>query len=116
MKYMLLIYDRDDYFEAPPEEVASGLEQHGAFAAYLQGRGAPFSGEALYGSKTATTVRKADNGDGYLVTDGPYVELRENLGGFYLIDAADLDDAIEVAKRCPADHAVEVRPVWTSES
>lgn len=116
MKYMLLIYGRDDYFESPPEEVASGLEQHGAFAAYLQGRGIPFSGEALHGSKTATTVRPSGNGDGFMVTDGPFVELKENLGGFYLIDAADLDDAIEVAKRCPADYAVEVRPVWTFES
>jgi hypothetical protein len=46
-----------------------------------------------------------------VVTDGPFVELKENLGGFYLIEAADLDDAIEVAKKCPAEYGVEIRPV-----
>lgn len=110
MKYMLMIYDRDDWSDtATPEMVASSLEEHGAFAAYLQGRGRTYSGEALHPSTAATTLRSSD--DGYIVTDGPFVELKEHLGGFYIIEADDLDDAIDVAKKCPAAFAIEVRPV-----
>lgn len=112
MKYMLMIYDRDDWFDtATPEMVASSLEEHGAFAAFLQGRGAEFSGEALHPSKAATTLRPSGNGDGFIVTDGPFVDLKEHLGGFYIIEASNLDDAIEVAKMCPAAYAIEIRPV-----
>lgn len=112
MKYMLMIYDRDDWFDdATPEMIASSLEEHGAFAAHLQGRGAPFSGEALHPSTAATTLRPAEGDDGFIVTDGPFVDLKEHLGGFYIIEAADLDDAIEVAKKCPSAYAIEVRPV-----
>ncbi len=112
MKYMLMIYDRDDWFDtATPEMVASSLEEHGAFAAFLQGRGADFSGEALHPAKAATTLRSSDGGGGLIITDGPFVELKEHLGGFYIIEASDLDDAIEVAKNCPSAYAIEVRPV-----
>lgn len=112
MKYMLMIYGQDDWWEkATPEQVAASMEEHVAFGAYLQGRGAAFSGEALHPAKAATTLRPSENGDGFMVTDGPFVDLKENLGGFYVIEAADLDDAIEVAKRCPPDYGVEVRPV-----
>ncbi len=115
MKYMLMIYDRDDWFEtATPEMVADSLEEHGAFAAYLQGRGAAFSGEALHPSTAATTLRPS--GDGFVITDGPFVDLKEHLGGFYIIEAADLDDAIEVAKKCPSAYAIEVRPVMVFDS
>lgn len=110
MKYMLMIYDRDDWFDtATAEMVAESLEEHGAFSAYLQGRGAPFSGEALHPSTAATTLRPSD--DGLVITDGPFIDLKEHLGGFYIIEAADLDDAIEVAKKCPSAYAIEVRPV-----
>ena len=47
-----------------------------------------------------------------MVTDGPFAELKENLGGFYVIDVKDLDEAIEVAKRCPTGTATEIRPIW----
>ncbi len=117
MKYMLMIYGPDDWSEtSTPEQEAAEMEAHDAFAAYLQGRGAAFSGEALHPSNTATTLRPSENGDGFMVTDGPFVELKENLGEFYIIEAADLDDAIEVAKHCPNDHGIEIRPVLEFDS
>jgi hypothetical protein len=112
MKYMLMIFGRDDWFDTvTPEQMAASMEAHDAFSAYLQGRGAEFSGEALHASKTATTLRPSDNGDGFVITDGPFVDLKEHLGGFYIIEAADLDDAIEVAKHCPVEYGIEVRPI-----
>jgi hypothetical protein len=112
MKYMLMIYDRDDWWDtATPEQVAAEMEAHGAFAAFLNSRGAEPSGEALQPSTTASTVRPSGNGEGFVVTDGPFVDLKEHLGAFYIIEAADLDDAIEVAKKLPANAGVEVRPV-----
>jgi hypothetical protein len=64
MKYMLMIYDRDDWWEtATAEDMARGMEAHGAFAAYLQGRGGAYSGEALQPTKTATTIRPNGGGD-----------------------------------------------------
>jgi len=112
MKYMLMIFGPDDWWEtSTPEQEAAEMEAHDAFAAYLQGRGAAFSGEGLQSSKAATTLRPSDNADGFVITDGPFVDLKETLGGFYIIEAADLNDAIEVAKRCPAGPGIEIRPV-----
>ena len=112
MKYMLMIFGQDDWWDtATAEELAASMEAHNAFAAYLQSRGGDISGEALHPSNTATTIRPASDGDGFVVTDGPFVEMKEHLGGFYIIEAADLDDAIEVAKKCPPDSGIEIRPV-----
>ncbi len=112
MKYMLMIFDREDAWEhATEEEIAATMEAHGAFGAYLQGRGGEYSGEALHPARTASTLHPKPDGEGVAITDGPFVELKEHLGGYYIIEAADLDDAIEVGKRCPAKFGLEIRPV-----
>jgi len=114
MKYMLMIFGGADWADTMTEEqLAAGMEAHGAFAAFLQGRGLPFSGEALVAPASAMTVHRS--GDEFTVTDGPFIDLKEGIGGYYIIEAADLDEAIEVAKLCPSPLAVEVRPVYATE-
>lgn len=115
MKYMLMIFGNADWSGRMTEQqVAAGMAAHGAFAAFLQGRGLPFSGEALLAPDRAKTIRR--EGDAVVVTDGPFVDVKEGIGGYYLIEAADLDEAIEVAKRCPTSLAVEVRPVFATDA
>ena len=85
------------------------MEAHNRFAAGVEEHGAKLlGGEALQDTSTATSVRGAE------VTDGPFVETKEALGGFYLVDAPDLDTALVVARTVPARFGgVEVRPVMT---
>jgi hypothetical protein len=111
MKYALLIYSGEarDEWNALPE-----AEQKGIMAEYVAIAGEPgtYGGEQLQPSDTATTVR-VENGD-RLTTDGPFMETKEILGGFYLIDVPDLDAALDVAARVPAARMggiVEVRPL-----
>ena len=114
MKYMLMIFGQDDWWDtATAEELAASMEAHNAFAAYLQSRGGEISGEALHPSKSATTLRPASDGDGFVVTDGPFIETHEQIAGYYLIDAPDQSTAVQIAKRVPGARigAVEVRPV-----
>jgi hypothetical protein len=111
MKYMLLLFEPEtDWSAVPPEALDAALAEHAAFTAWLDERGIPHSGEALREAATATTLRHT--GAGVVVTDGPYAELKENLGGFYVIDVPDLDEAIAVARRCPSGGATEIRPIW----
>jgi hypothetical protein len=108
-EYLVLIYvDEKLSAQMTDAERAELLEQHGAFQ---QKHGAAVKGgEALQPSATARTVHVGDGRVG--VTDGPYVETKEALGGFYLIDAPDLDAAVAVAADVPAPNGgVEVRPV-----
>jgi hypothetical protein len=113
MKYMLMLFEPDtDWDAVPAEQRDAALEEHGAFVSYLEGRGIAYSGEALDAAATATTLRPAGPGEDMLVTDGPYVELKENLAGFYIVEAADLDDAIEIARHCPTGTGTEIRPLW----
>jgi hypothetical protein len=111
MKYMLLIHSGTAMgeFEQLPEE-----QQQAIFGEYVQISQAPgvVAGEQLQPAATATTVR-VQNGT-TLTTDGPFVDTKEELGGYYLFEADDLDAAIELAARIPAARmggAVEVRPV-----
>ena len=109
-QYMILIYeDEASYATATPEVMGEIMEDHNRFSAGVEGLGAKLlGGEALQNTSTATSVRGTD------VTDGPFVETKEGLGGFYLIDAPDLDTALAVAKTVPARFGgVEVRPVMT---
>jgi hypothetical protein len=109
--YAALIYTADVDWSAP--EHAEETAEYGVFgqaaAAVIRG------GAALYPTSTATTVRVAGGKDGELVTtDGPYAETKEVLNGFYLLECADLDDAVATAARIPAawtGGTVEVRPV-----
>ncbi len=110
-QYMILIYeDEAQYATATPEVIGEITQAHTDFMAEVEQHGAKLlGGEALQPTGTATTVRSGSE-----VTDGPFVETKEALGGFYLIDAPDLDTALAVAKRCPARFGgVEVRPVMT---
>jgi hypothetical protein len=110
MKYTLLIYGDEKAWEARDErEWQVTHERHARFMAMARARGALLEGgQALDGSATATTIR--NRGDKVDMTDGPYAETAEQLGGFYLIEAADLDEALEIARQVP-EPIVEVRPV-----
>jgi hypothetical protein len=111
MKYMLMLFEPDtDWTAVPPDKAQAALAEHGEFCAWLRERGIPYSGEPLREAGTATTLRPV--GDELVVTDGPFAELRENLGGFYVVDVRDLDEAIEVARRCPTASGTEIRPIW----
>jgi hypothetical protein len=112
MRYLLLIYTQETD-EAPPDDVAAA--SHAAYAAFtrdVRERGILQAGEALTPTSTATTVRLVDGQ--VIATDGPFAETKEALGGFYLIEARDLDEAIEIAAKIPAAAfgAIEVRPIW----
>ncbi len=109
-QFMILIYeDEARYATATPEVYGEILEEHNRFSAGVEALGAKLvGGEALELTTTATSVRGTD------VTDGPFVETKEALGGFYLVDAPDLDTALAVARTVPARFGgVEVRPVRT---
>ena len=112
MRYLLLIYTEEPR-EAPPEDVmATEMEAYNAFSKEVRDRGLFESGEALHPTAAATTVRVRDGQT--VTTDGPFAETKEALGGFYLISAKDLDEAIEVAAKIPgAKHgSIEVRPIF----
>jgi hypothetical protein len=109
-QYAVLIYQDEAAFASRAEELGPQLyADHVTFGE--QNDKAIAGGQALQGSETATAIR-GDNAGGFIVTDGPFVETKEVLGGFYLIEAADLDEAIAIAKQVPAPlGGVEVRPV-----
>ena len=112
MRYMLNIYDDESNWGTPsPEEFRAVLEAYGRFDQEVTESGAFVAGEGLQPVSTATTVR-VPNGE-RIVTDGPFAETKEQLGGFYLLDCKDLDEAIEWAAKIPGAQSgcVEVRPV-----
>jgi len=109
MQYMLLIYLKDG---TPTEEQrAKCYEDSAAFARQLHANGQYVMSAPLHPTSMATSVRAVEGKR--LVTDGPFAETREQLGGFFLIDAPNLDEAIDIAKRLPAGQwgTVEIRPV-----
>lgn len=109
-QYLVLIYESEAGYaegsEAVYGEVMAAHQKFGETnAAVLKG------GNALEPTSTATSIR-SDGAGGFTVTDGPFVESKEALGGYYLVEAADLDGAIEIAKQVPAKFGgVEVRPI-----
>lgn len=107
MRYLMLIYGRETDWEPTPET----MEPWEAFNREMEGRGVLRGGEALQPTTTATSVRLRDGKT--VSTDGPFAETKEQLGGFYLIDCGDLDEAIEIASKIPAaeNGTVEVRPI-----
>jgi hypothetical protein len=112
MEYMLLIYgDEKAWFGLPKEELEKGYQAYMDYTRELVESGCLRSGSELSPITSATTVR-VRNGKP-LLTDGPFAETKEQLGGYYLIDVADLDQALAWAAKCPgAWHgSVEVRPV-----
>jgi len=111
MQYMLLIYGVDDERDLPENELKALYHEYFQLGDDLRAQGKLVSSEELAAATSATTVQVRD-GD-TLVTDGPFAETKETLGGYYLIDAETLDEAIEWAARIPAarDGKVEIRPV-----
>jgi hypothetical protein len=112
MQYLLTIYtDESGFADATPEDGKRMMEAYEALTAELKQSGAFVGGEGLQPTSTATTVRVRDGEP--LLTDGPFAETREQLAGFYLVECADLDEAIGWAGRIPgaALGSVEVRPV-----
>jgi len=119
MEYIFLIHG-DETAPFTPEQEQQMWAAHGAYAQMLAEHGVLRAGNALHPSSTATLVRRPDGaeGDERLVTDGPFAETKEQLGGFYLVDCADLDKALEYARQMPLGpgSAVEVRPVIPTPS
>jgi hypothetical protein len=109
MQYAVLIYGDEKLNEARDErERRENSERHARFMAMLQSRNALTGGQQLQTSTAATTLRR--DGDRVTVTDGPYAETAEQLGGFYLVEAADLDEVLGWAKQL-TEAAIEIRPV-----
>lgn len=111
MKYMLLIYNEPVEREPTPEEWAAAMPAWEAFGNELRSRGAYVDAAPLANTASATTVRIRDGKRA--VTDGPFAETKEWLGGYYVIEAPSLDGAIEAAAMCPGAKmgSVEVRPI-----
>jgi len=112
VKYALLIYsDESRMAGATPEDAEKVMGEYFAYSSEVFGAGVGQAGEALQPSVTATTVRVRDGER--LVTDGPFAEAREQMGGFYIVDVENLDAALAWAAKCPGARygAVEVRPL-----
>lgn len=114
MKYFLILQgtEGEEQTTMTPEQGAAMMEPWSRFTAETVNAGAFIAGEGLYPSSAATTVRHQPNGD-RIVSDGPFAETKEQIGGFYLLECADLDEALAWAKKVPVGpgSAVEVRPV-----
>ena len=112
MKYLCLIYEDESIWTTMSKDESAKLSSaYGKYTRDIQQSGHMLGGEALQPTQTATTVR-VRNGK-VSTTDGPFAETKEQLGGFYLIEAKDLNDAIQVASRIPsaANGSIEVRPI-----
>ena len=112
MKYLLTIYDDESMWkDVQPGDVNAMMDGYRKFGEEVHGNGAFVAGEALESISTATTVRV--KGGERLVTDGPFAETKEQLGGFYLLDCKDIDEAVAYAAKIPGAQSgcVEVRPV-----
>ncbi|RFA29373.1 dehydrogenase [Alkalilimnicola ehrlichii] len=109
MKYLCLVYAQEDQLHSLPESPQDA--ECMAYSQQLTESGQLFAGQALEPVATATTVR-VRNGE-VAITDGPFAETKEQLAGFYLIEARDLNDAIRVASQIPPARvgSIEVRPV-----
>ncbi|HKH22990.1 MAG TPA: YciI family protein [Solirubrobacterales bacterium] len=112
MKYALTIYnDESQRTSVSDEEMQAISQAYGVLTQEMEQTGVLVAGEGLYPTQTATTVRV--RGGEKNVTDGPFAETKEQLGGFYVLDVKDLDEAIEWASKIPGAQSgsVEIRPV-----
>jgi hypothetical protein len=113
MRYAMLICgDEKAMLSADPADASAMLGEYGKFGEEMAERGVLQGGERLRPTTDATSVRVRDGE--VLTTDGPFAETKEQIGGFYLVDCKDLDDAIEIASKIPGarDGTIEVRPIW----
>jgi hypothetical protein len=112
MRYMLLIYGNESARGGGSEaEQQAEMQKWTDYTEEMRSAGAMVAGDPLEPTATATSVR--DNGGEPLVTDGPFAETKEQLGGYYLLDVADLDEAIKWAHKCPGARygTIELRPI-----
>jgi hypothetical protein len=117
MRYLLLIYGDEKAAEsARPEDRQAVFDAYFKYSSFLTERGANLAGEALVPTEQATTVRVRDGKT--MTTDGPFAETKEQLGGFYMVEAANLDEAIEYAEKLPGSWhgSVEIRPIFEFEA
>ena len=117
MQYLLLIYEAETMWDALPEAEANAIfGEYAKFTEDIKTSGHYRAGEALQPTRTATTVRVREGKP--QLTDGPFAETREQLGGYYLIEAKDLDEAAQIAARIPAARSgsIEIRPVMQFDS
>jgi hypothetical protein len=113
MRYILLICTDESAVGAlSPEEGSAMLAEYGAFGEEMGRRGVLQTGERLRPTTDATTVQVRDGK--VLTADGPFAETKEQVGGYYVVDCKDLDEAIEVASKIPGARVgtIEVRPIW----
>ncbi len=111
MRYAYLIYDDEAWHHQPEAEQAATLARYAAYSDALRQAGLLQGGEALTPSATGTTLRLRQGER--LVQDGPYADTKEQLGGFYIVEADDMETAVAWAAKCPGaeDGTVEVRPL-----
>jgi len=117
MDYLLLLYANEEGWKnMTKEQQQQGYAAYMAYTEALKKAGAYKASQRLQPVATATTIRVTDGKS--QVVDGPYVESKEQLGGFFLIEAPDLDSALAWAARCPgASHGtIEVRPIWAMDA
>ena len=113
MQYLLMIYANEaEYAKINPATLQKVFEEYGAFTQGIVKSGNFKAGDGLQPTTTATTVRIRDGKT--LTTDGPFAETREQLGGYYLVEARDLDEALAIAAKIPGARfgSIEVRPIW----
>ena len=117
MKYLLMLFgDESGYADRTPEQQGEAMRAWDAYTRAVIDAGAHLGGEGLQPSSTATTVQIREDGD-HIVSDGPFAETKEQLGGYYLLDCKDREDAIAWARRIPMPGGtVEVRPVMDYEA
>lgn len=112
MRYVMLIYGNENPSPAPTQaELDAEMAAYNTFTQEVSERGVMLGGEALLPTTSATTVHVRDNK--VLTTDGPFAETKEQLGGFYILECKNLDEAIEYAAKIPGAHhgSIEIRPI-----
>jgi hypothetical protein len=114
MKYVLMFVDTEETSSRSEAERAELSEKIGAWWGEHAGAGRIVEGQQLQGPETATTVRH-DHGS-VTIVDGPFIEAKEHIGGYGLVEVTDLDAALDLAKSWPWGGVVEVRPVYDMES
>jgi hypothetical protein len=115
MKVLLTLFgDETAFVNASPEDIARELSAWQAFDEAAREAGVVIACDGLEGSHTATTLRLRDGGR--QVTDGPFIETKDQMGGIVLLEVRDLDEAIAWAERCPGSYSVEIRPIMDYEA